>query len=245
VGARLRGGAERQQGQGQVVVHVDELGRGGGDATVLGERQLDLAGVGEEVGEVEARLGLVGIQRQGALEGGARAGPVAAPFEDDAEVGPGGGEGGVEIEGAPELGLGASVVTGVEGGEAGGEAGVGAVRLGVGAQVTELPELLAKLAHGEGHDELAAGRLPGGLVVDDHQLLAVGADAELRQGPLEIGEPPPQRLEVGAHPRQAHAAVEEGARDLERHQIAEGVVEAALLAHARAQEAGLRPVTQA
>ena len=54
--------ADFGQEKAEIVVGIDKVGRAADDLPKLGDRQLGLADLGEEVGEVVARLRLVRIE---------------------------------------------------------------------------------------------------------------------------------------------------------------------------------------
>src|SRR5262249_22173692 len=93
-------------------------------------------------------------------------------------------------------------------------------------------------------DELPRRRLEGGVVGEDDELVAVGADPELGEGLSHLGQPPAERLEVLAHALHGEPGVEQRHRGLEREKILKIVVKAALLPDGGADEAGLRPVAE-
>ena len=66
--ARLRSAAQPLQRHRQVEVRVGEVGRDLQHAAKLGDRQLQVAFVQDQVRQVEARLRLIGVQRQRGLE---------------------------------------------------------------------------------------------------------------------------------------------------------------------------------
>ena len=64
---RLRVAAELREHEAEVVVRVGEVGRGGADLAQLGDREVGLAEVLEQVGEVVAGLGLDRVVLERAL----------------------------------------------------------------------------------------------------------------------------------------------------------------------------------
>ena len=124
--ARLGDAAEAEQQEAEVVVGVGEGRVARADRAQLGDGQVGVAELVEQVGQVVARLGLIRLELEGALVG-ARAPPrLAAPIAQVAEVGQRGGERRLELERAPVGELGQAEVAGVLGAAAVEEALVGA-----------------------------------------------------------------------------------------------------------------------
>src|SRR5262249_46641330 len=96
----------------------------------------------------------------------------------------------------------------------------------------------------ERKDELARRRLERRVVGEDDELVAVRADAELRERPPDLGQAPPERVEVLAHALHGEPGVEQRHRGLEREKILKIIVKTTLLPDPGPAEAGLRPVPE-
>ena len=97
-------------------MRVGELGRGGAHAAQLGDRELGLAEVLEQVGEVVASLGLRRIVLERALVEPARLVELALAIDQVAEVGQRGGHVRLEIDRLAEQVLGGLGVAAILGG---------------------------------------------------------------------------------------------------------------------------------
>ena len=174
-------------------------------APQLGDGELEVAGLEHEVGEVEARLGLLGVEGQRRLEPLAGRRHVAASVGEAAQVRVRGGEPRVERQGLAVTALGAGVrVVAADGLDARplDEPLVGAARaplgrhrgrrLARGAVGGRHPA--GELAEAEG-EHLLAGRLVGAPLVDDHELGAVEGDADPVERPVEVRQRRPHLLD--------------------------------------------------
>ena len=102
----LRGAADLREHEAEVVVRVGELGRGGADPAQLGDREVGLAEVLEQVGEVVAGLGLRRVVLERALVELAGLFELALAIDQVAEVRQRGGHVRLEIDRLAEQVLG-------------------------------------------------------------------------------------------------------------------------------------------